>query len=171
MRSDFPQKTKDFFKRMENYLDTDFYYYGSVNRPDYVHDKSDIDIAIFTDNEYSTMAKLQHYLHVKRSDFDKVVWKVYGKLLYGYKIKCDKFIDIKCEIAIYNNEYKDFLLPEIKQYNSVPMHVGFLLFILKTLHYTFPIISQQTYATYKRYIFNNIMLDKRESVFLILKQR
>jgi hypothetical protein len=53
----------------------------------------------------------------------------------------------------------------------VPMHVGFLLFILKTLHYTFPIISQQTYATYKRYIFNNIMLDKRESVFLILKQR
>jgi hypothetical protein len=117
------------------------------------------------------MAKLQHYLHVKRSDFDKVVWKVYGKLLYGYKIKCDKFIDIKCEIAIYNNEYKDFLLPEIKQYNSVPMHVGFLLFILKTLHYTFPIISQQTYATYKRYIFNNIMLDKRESVFLILKQR
>ena len=115
MRSDFPQKTKDFFKRMENYLDTELIYYGSVNRPDYVHDKSDIDVAIFTDNEYSIMAKLQHFLHVKQNAFDKVVWKLNGKVLYGYKIKCEKYIDIRCEIAIYNNEYKDILLPEIKQ--------------------------------------------------------
>jgi hypothetical protein len=170
MRSDFPQKTKDFFKRMENYLDTELIYYGSVNRPDYVHDKSDIDVAIFTDNEYSIMAKLQHFLHVKHNAFDKLIWKLKGKMLYGYKIKCEKYIDIKCEIAIYNNEYKDVLLPEIKQYNSVPPLVAFLLFILKTMHYTFPIISQSDYAIYKRYVFNVIMLNKKDTVFLLLKQ-
>jgi len=170
IRDDLPKDVKDFFKRLENYLDTDLYFYGSVNRPDYVHNKSDIDIAIFTDNEYSTITKLQHFLHVKRNAFDKVVWKLEGKMIYGYKIKCEKYIDIKCEIAIYNNTYKDILLPEIKQYNSVPPLVACLLFILKTLHYTFPIISQQTYATYKRYIFNEIMLQKRDTVFLLLKQ-
>ena len=170
MRSDFPQKTKDFFKRMENYLDTELIYYGSVNRPDYVHDKSDIDVAIFTDNEYSIMAKLQHFLHVKQNAFDKVVWKLNGKVLYGYKIKCEKYIDTKCEIAIYNNEYKDILLPEIKQYNNVTPFVAFLLFILKTMHYTFPIISHNDYNIYKRYVFNVILLNKKDTVFLLLKQ-
>jgi hypothetical protein len=116
------------------------------------------------------MAKLQHFLHVKQKAFDKVVWKLNGKVLYGYKIKCEKYIDIKCEIAIYNNEYKDILLPEIKQYNSVPPLVAFLLFILKTVHYTFPIISQSDYLIYKRYIFNDIMLKKKDPVFLLLKQ-
>jgi len=170
IRDDLPKDVKEFFKRLENYLDTDLYFYGSVNRPDYVHNKSDIDIAIFTDNEYSTIAKLQHFLHVKRNAFDKIIWKLDGKMVYGYKIKCEKYIDIKCEIAIYNNDFKDILIKEISQYNSVPTHVAFLLFILKTLYYTFPIISQQTYASYKRYIFNEIMLQKKNTVFLLLKQ-
>ena len=87
IRDDLPKDFKNFFKRLENYLDTDLYFYGSINRDDYVHDKSDIDIAIFTDNEYSTMAKLQHFLKVKRNAFDKVVWKLEGKMIYGYKIK------------------------------------------------------------------------------------
>jgi predicted nucleotidyltransferase len=170
VRDDFPKDVKDFFKRLENYLDTDLYFYGSVNRSDYVHNKSDIDIAIFTDNEYSTITKLQHFLHVKRNAFDKVIWKLDGKMVYGYKIKCEKYIDIKCEIAIYNNDFKNILIKEITQYNSVPPHVAILLFILKTMYYTFPIISQQTYAIYKRYIFNEIMLQKKNTIFLLLKQ-
>ena len=67
IRDDFPENIKDFFVNLQNYLDTDLYFYGSVNRSDYVHGKSDIDVAIFTDNEYSTITKLQHFLHVKRS--------------------------------------------------------------------------------------------------------
>ena len=51
IRNDFPPDLKKFFYDLKNYLDTDLYFYGSVNRPDYVHDKSDIDIGIFTDNE------------------------------------------------------------------------------------------------------------------------
>jgi hypothetical protein len=170
IRDDFPKDVKDFFKRLENYLDTDLYFYGSVNRSDYVHNKSDIDIAIFTDNEYSTITKLQHFLHVKRNAFDKVIWKLDGKMIYGYKIKCEKYMDIKCEIAIYNNDFKNILIKEISQYNSVPPHIAILLFILKTMYYTFPIISQQTYSSYKRYIFNEIMLQKKNTVFLLLKQ-
>jgi predicted nucleotidyltransferase len=170
IRDDFPKNVKDFFRRLENYLDTDLYFYGSVNRDDYIHNKSDIDIAIFTDNEYSIITKLQHFLHVKRQAFDKVVWKLEGNMIYGYKIKCEKYIDIKCEIAIYNNDFKPILLKEITRYNIIPHHIAFLLFIIKTMYYIFPIISQKTYSSYKRYIFNDLMLQRRDTIFLILKQ-
>jgi hypothetical protein len=174
IRSDFPTNIKNFFINLQNYVDEDLYFYGSVNRPDYVHGKSDIDIAIFTDNEYSLMTKLQHFLHVKQNAFDKVVWKLQGKMIYGYKIKCAEHTDIssvdKCEIVVYNNDFKDTLLADMKTYNTLPIHIGILLFILKTLYYTFPIISSKTYSEYKRLVFNKIMVNKTDTVFFLLKQ-
>jgi hypothetical protein len=116
------------------------------------------------------MNQLQHFLHVKRNAFDKVVWKIDGKMIYGYKIKCEKYIDIKCEIAIYNNDFKQTILKEIKQYNSVPLFISILLFMLKTIHYTFPLISSKTYALYKRFIFNDLYMGKKNTVFFLLKQ-
>lgn len=170
IREDFPKDVKQFFKRLENYLDTELYFYGSVNRRDYVHGKSDIDVAIFTDNEYSVMNKLQHFLHVKRNAFDKVVWKINGVMIYGYKIKCEKYIDVKCEIAIYNNDFKQTIKKEYSQYDVIPTYISILIFILKTMHYTFPILSEKTYAVYKRFIFNDIMLSKKNHLFFLLKQ-
>ena len=167
IRNDFPQDLKKFFIDLQNYVDTDLYFYGSVNRPDYKHTKSDIDVAIFTDNEYSMISKLQHFLHVKRDAFDKIVWKLYGKIVYGYKIKCDKYTNSKCEIAIYNNEFKDYLLKEIRTYDNIPFHLAILLSILKTFYYTIPILSNKMYAEYKRYIFNTLMINKKDTVFFV----
>ena len=112
IRDDFPEHVKIFFKKLQEYLETDLYFYGSVTRSDYVPGKSDIDVAIFTDNEHSIISKLQHVLHVKRNEFKKVVWKLNGNMIYGYKIKCDEYVDINCEISIYNNEFKKVLLDE-----------------------------------------------------------
>ena len=165
-----PEYNNIFFDKLKNHLDTKIYFYGSVQRDDYFPKDSDIDVAIFTDNEYSTMSKLQHFLHVKQEAFDKIVWKLEGKMIYGYKIKCDKYTNSKCEIAIYNNDFKHILLPEISRYNSIPFHVGILLFILKTIYYTFPILSSKTYSAYKRFVFNKIMVNKKDTVFFLLKQ-
>jgi len=170
IRSDFPPDVTKFFINLQNYLDTDLYFYGSVNRTDYIHGKSDIDIAIFTDNEYSIITKLQHFLHVKKNAFDKVVLKLDGKIIYGYKIKCEKYMNSKCEIAIYNNDFKEVLLNDMRKYKNIPFHISILLFILKTLHYTFPILPLKTYSDYKRFLFNRIMIDKRNTSFLLLKQ-
>ena len=170
IRDDFPKDIKDFFKRLENYLDTELYFYGSVNRSDYVHGKSDIDVTVFTENEHSMMNKLQHFLHVKRNAFDKLIWKINSNMVYGYKIKCEKYIDLNCEIVIYNNDFKNIILEEQKQYNIIPFYITILLFILKTMYYTFPIISKKTYAEYKRIIFNKIFINKKNNVFFLLKQ-
>lgn len=112
IRDDFPDEVKKFFNRMKDYLDTDLYFYGSVVRADY-QNGSDIDIAVFTDNESSTITKLQCLLHAKRSEFDKVVWKLYDTIVYGFKIKCTSVpnvnVPINFEIAVYNNNFKDIL--------------------------------------------------------------
>ena len=170
IRDDFPPDLKEFLINLQNYIDNDLYFYGSVNRSDYVHGKSDIDICIFTDNEYSVMTKLQHFLHVKRNAFDKIVWKIDGTIIYGYKIKCDKYINSKCEISIYNNDFKEIILNDLNKGETIPVYISVMLYILKTLYYKFNILSSKTYSYYKRIIFNKIMIDKRNTIFLILKQ-
>ena len=142
--NNLPQYIKVFLNKIRDYLDTELYFYGSVNRNDYIHGKSDIDIAIFTDNEYSTIHKLQHVLHIKRSDIDTVIWRLNNTIIYGFKIKCEKHININCEIAIYNNKFKHILLDEYSKTNNVPFLISILLNILKTCYYTFHLLSKQT---------------------------
>jgi predicted nucleotidyltransferase len=168
INNELPTDIKNFFNRLKNYLDTDLYFYGSVTRSDYVPGKSDIDVAIFTDNEYSTMSKLQHFLHVKRSDFDKVVWKLNSTMIYGYKIKVD---NINGEIAIYNNDFKKVLLDEFtKPIRNSTILTGTILYLLKLFYYKIPIIPQELYVKYKRFVLNE-MMGKKESVFFVLKQK
>jgi predicted nucleotidyltransferase len=168
VRSDFPPNLKKFFYNLQEYLDEELYFYGSVNRSDYVHGKSDIDVAIFTDNEYSVISKLQHFLHVKREAFDKIIWKLYGKIIYGYKIKCDKYVDSKCEIVIYNNDFKNILMEEMQASNKIPLFISILIYILKTFYYTIPILNEKIYSACKRYIFNELYLQKTDSIFFLL---
>jgi predicted nucleotidyltransferase len=167
IRQDLPENIKNFFKRLRYYLDTDLYFYGSVMRSDYVPKQSDIDVAIFTDNEYSVMSKLQHFLHIKRSDFDKVLWKLNGTMIYGYKIKVE---GINTEIAIYNNEFKDIIINDfnIPLINKTIL-TTVLLYLLKLFYYTIPLIPLKKYDQLKRYILNEMMV-KKESVFFKIKQ-
>ena len=50
-KNELPYKLKRFFYKLENDLDTKLYFYGSIQRNDYVAGKSDIDVSIFTDND------------------------------------------------------------------------------------------------------------------------
>jgi predicted nucleotidyltransferase len=163
-----PKKTHDFFKRIENDLDKELWFYGSVTRSDYIPNKSDIDVAIFSDNEHSDISKLQHILHVKRSEFDKIVWKLNGQMIYGYKIKVES---INCEIHIYNDDFKQVLLDEFtKPLKNQSMLIFCLIYILKFLYYRLQILPSDIYSKAKRYIMNE-MIDKKESVFFLLSTK
>ncbi len=167
IQNELPKNITTFFKKLETYLDTELFFYGSVTRSDYVPGKSDIDVAIFTDNEHSIMGKLQHFLHVKRDAFDKVVWKLNGTMIYGYKIKID---DINAEIAIYNDDFKTILIDEFnKPLKHKTIITTALLYLLKLLYYQIPLLPTQTYVNWKRFVLNELIC-KKESVFFLLKQ-
>jgi predicted nucleotidyltransferase len=167
IRDDLPNNVKKMVNKINGYLDTQVYFYGSVLRSDYIPGKSDIDMVIFTDNEYSTISKLQHVLHVKRSDFKKVVWKLNDYDIYGYKLKIPDF-EPEVEIAIYNNDFKDVIIDEFKApVERAPLLVIICLYILKFLYYRLSLLSKETYTRVKRYIQNDMM--GKVSHFLLLK--
>jgi len=71
IRNDFPPNVKKFFVNLQNYLDTDLYFYGSVNSPDYVQGKSDIDVAVLTGEVTNTNKKtlLHNFMSGDQEDF------------------------------------------------------------------------------------------------------
>ncbi len=167
IRDDLPNNVKKLVKKINDYLDTTVYFYGSVLRSDYIPGQSDIDMVIFTDNEYTTISQLQHVLHVKRAEFKKVVWKLNNDDIYGYKIKIPEFSP-DVEIAIYNNNFKETLLDEfLAPIKRAPLLVVFCLYILKFIYYRLHLISKDNYSLVKRYIQNDMM--GKVSHFLILK--
>jgi hypothetical protein len=174
-RNALPSKLKHFLDKLKDYLDTPLYYYGSVQREDYVAGQSDIDVAIFTDNENSIISKMCHFLHVKRKEFKKIIIRRSGNIVYGYKIKYktetvnDNGTLIVCEFAIYNTNFKLVLMDHYNKINNVPIFILFLLFILKQVYYVFPIISKKNFKDLKNYIFDVLYLNTEGRSFFILE--
>ena len=154
---------------LSNYLDTKLFYYGSIQRSDYVPGKSDIDIDIFTDNEISTISKMQHFLHLAKSDFKKIVWKVrkYNKLTTGYKLKYTNDF-LKAEFSIYNEKYKHYILQEHNSKTILPLYCTILLNLLKISYYHLNILPTQYYAYLKRKVFTYGLGFNNDDEFLVL---
>jgi predicted nucleotidyltransferase len=171
LKNDLPEDIKLFFTKLSNYLDNKIYYYGSVQRSDYIHGESDIDIGILTDNEYSTMNKLQHYLNIDVNNFYKVAWKVNNNYVYGYKLQYnDNKKKLRTEFAIFNNKFKDIIIPEHLRTLYVPFYGIIMLHILKFFYYTLKIINRKTFQTLKRYIFE-FCWGKEKGHYLVIKPK
>ena len=144
-----------FFDKLSLYIDQEIYFYGSIQRPDYVKGKSDIDIDIFTENESSTIHKLCSFLHLKKSDFRKAVYKINNTVVYGFKSKYqDEVNNINIEISVYNNKYKMLVLYDHNNCRYLPIYVTIALFIVKFLYYTLGIISDKVYRRCKQFLMN-----------------
>ena len=155
-RNKLTKEQKKIFDGLSDYLETKLYYYGSIQRPDYMPGKSDIDVDIFTDNESSTMAKLQHYLHIEKKSFEKILWKLRkpnNELAMGYKVKY-KNDDVKAEFSIYNEKYKKSILEEHNSKIDLPFHFIWLLNFFKFLYYQLNILPTPYFAYLKKKIIN-----------------
>jgi len=169
-KNNMPESAQKFFTKLQNYLDTKIYYYGSIQRFDYIPESSDIDAAIFTDNFNSTILKLQHFLNEKRSNFKKFILRLEccNKVAYGYKIKyLDKYDKFTAEIAIYNIKIKEDALKEQLVKCDIPSYISFLLYILKTLYYRLQILPFNVFISLKRY-FINILVNGKDTEYILL---
>jgi hypothetical protein len=146
-----------FFHNLSNYLDTKIYYYGSIQRIDYFPKASDIDVDIFTDNEYSTITKLQNFLGVERYNFHKFVYKLHKTniLVNGYKVKYkNEEHNFVTEISIYNEKNKKDVLYEHNSKAQLPIYISLTLIILKTLYYNLGLLSKQSFIDIKQFLMN-----------------
>jgi predicted nucleotidyltransferase len=149
------QKQKIFFTNLSNYIDKPIYFYGSIQRPDYIPEKSDIDIDIFTDNETSTIQMLSNHLNIKVSEFKKIIYKIKSTMVYGYKTKYeDVKNNINIELSIYNEKNKDIVLKDHESCKNLPFYITIVLYIIKVLFYNFKIISKKMYKRLKQFLMN-----------------
>lgn len=141
---------KIFLNALSNYIDDEIYLYGSITRMDYIPEKSDLDIDIFTDNEYSVIQKLCNFLHLKKNDFQKVIYKIDNVVVNGYKSKyenADKKLSV--ELSIYNQKNKKLVMKQHDKANHLPYILLVLLYILKNFYYRLGIISNKMYSKIK----------------------
>jgi hypothetical protein len=168
-KNELPKNVKDFFYKLSDYLDTKLLYFGSVQRSDYVPGKSDIDVDVFTENEYSLMNKMQHYLHVSKNDFKKVAWILDDVPIYGYKLKYkNKKDNIYAEFSIYNEKFKELVINEHKSKFVLPFYITMILCVLKFFYYQIPLLSKQTFSDIKRFTLNTAIGSDSDTRFLVL---
>jgi hypothetical protein len=161
---------EDFFNKMRNYLDNKLYFYGSIQRYDYFPESSDIDVDIFTDNENSTIIKIQNLLGVERNEFKKIIYRLQktNKVVHGHKIKYeDEENDFTCELSIYNENIKEEILKEHVSKTNFPYYITALLVILKTLYYKIEIMPTFLYFYFKNLILNMAIREGKPTDFIL----
>lgn len=174
-KNKIPDNAKIFFNKLGSYLDTQIYYYGSIQRADYFPNSSDIDVDIFTDNEKSTLLKIQTFLNNINNNninnnkykIQKVIYKLHktNKVVNGYKLKYKN--DFTAEISIYNEKNKEAILLEHNFKMVLPMYISALLIILKTIYYNLGILPKSVYIYTKKLIMD-YFVEGQDSEFVSL---
>jgi len=156
---------KIFFEKIKVFLDTKIFYFGSVQRNDYLPKSSDIDVALFTDNIKSTITKLQTFLNVDKYDFKKIVWVLNydNSLVEGFKIMYkEPENDVNVEFSIYDEKYKDAILYEHNGKRNLPFYATYGLVIIKYLYHTLNIISKEWYKYLKKMFLTKLVFIKED---------
>jgi len=147
----------NFLYNLQNYIDTQLLFFGSIKRFDFFKNSSDIDIVIISDNIKSLLHKIQNYLHIDKNSIKKIIQQhsIYDKgFIPGYKIKYeDNENNIAFDLLIYDEKYREKVIKYINNMNFLPFYMIIILYILKFLHYILYIIPKSAYIYLKTSIF------------------
>jgi hypothetical protein len=170
-KNKIPENVKIFFTNLSQILDTKLLFFGSIQRNDYFPGNSDIDVDIFTDNIFSTISKMQHYLHIDKSKFKKFVWRLNNKrktLAHGYKVMYRSADgDFSAEFSIYNEKFKQGILDEHLQKTTLPFYALWCLIVLKLIYYKLNLINRETFSYFKKKIMS-FMIGLPDDQFVVL---
>lgn len=152
----------DFFKKLQDYIEKELLFFGSIKRYDFFQNNSDIDIMVITDNVTETITKAQHFLHIKKSDVKKIYQRLPNKsttkstnVIIGHKLKYnDEANDLSFDILIYDEKYSQDVIQNIHNINNLPIYMIVILCTLKYAHYVFGLISYGMYVYFKSFVFH-----------------
>ena len=158
-----------FLEEIQEYIGCKFYYYGSIERMDYMPGKSDIDIDVITPNVYSTLFKLRQFLSTPEQVVQNIMWTARKPVKYTFYCKKIKFANdfIKLELSIYDEKYKSRLL-EIRDFKrDIPLSALMIVYILKTFYYKLNMISTSNIAAAKKFIMGSLL--DMEDDYIVIK--
>lgn len=165
----------NFLTKLQNYLDTELLFYGSIKRTDYFKNSSDIDIIIITDNVKSVLFTVQQYLNINKSEIQKIFQQYNVKdkgIISGYKIKYEND-NISFDLLIYDEKNREIVTQNINDINNLPFYMIFILYIIKLLYYELHLIPKSMYLYLKNSLFfcyfnNKLCYYKKEKSLTIM---
>ena len=164
-----PPYAQTFFDDLSNYINIKLLYYGSIQRSDYIPGYSDIDVLIFTDNEYTTITQMQHFLKLKKSKIKKFVSKIKGGIVYGYKINYkDPEYKFVAEFSIHNENFKEQVIYEHTLKSKLNYVASIVLTLLKILHYYLDVIGPDNYRYYKHWLISYGTNTTQDETFIVV---
>ena len=153
---------------LQNFIGVPLYFYGSVMRMDYLKNISDVDFCIFTENIDDMKRKIQIFFQISATEecFDKIIWKMRDRMIYGYKMKSRKFINRNYEISIYDERFKKIVLNDHNKGIILSPLSSITNIILKLLKH-FKLLDKNTYYYLKK-LFYDAVYDRDNDMFIVL---
>jgi predicted nucleotidyltransferase len=161
-----------FLKKLQDYVESELVFFGSIKRCDFMKENSDIDIAIISDNIDSTLKKVQNFLNLPDNKIRKIIQKVPNKnsVIYGYKTNYEnESIDLSLEIIIYDEKYRKDIMVHIKRINNFPFYILIPLIILKYFYYKLNIIPKDFLNFFKKIIMHKYLQQELDENLIALK--
>ena len=157
----------EYFLELQTQIDTPLYFIGSITRSDYIKDKSDIDIEVFTDNILSTKLKVDYLFNYYEKNIENkiIVFDINNVSFSGYKYFFrNKKKDVQFDFTLYKTECKKNLLYHRNIETNIPLSISIYLIIIKFLYYRLQIINKNTVSFLKKFLWKFYNPDKSISV-------
>lgn len=154
-----PVYTITLLQNLESYLDTSLYFYGSIQRNDYIQNNSDIDIDIFAVNKESMALNAYAFLSMSGTVSDSKCIYMLEKdsiVVEGIKLNYKHFTKpIQIELSVYSIQDKDNMNHYHASKINIPMYISTPLYVLKYIYYNWHIIPKWMFKACKNLLINN----------------
>jgi hypothetical protein len=137
-KNPFTNEQYQFFSTLAPYIGLPFYYFGSIQRSDYIAGFSDIDVDIFSPQPEKIARRLAHLLQGPYVSIKRVWWSFSGNEIKGYKVKYKRPViegvtreNLKVEFSIYDEEVKHLVLKKHREQIFISPYVSALLLFMK----------------------------------------
>jgi len=148
----------NFFTNLQNYIDSELLFFGSIKRFDFFPNSSDIDIIIIADNVNEMISKVHNYLQLKKTEVKKIYQrfsKNSGGVITGYKIKYNEPTnDCAFDLLIYDEKYREVVTQNINDINNMEPYMVAVLYIVKYVYYRLGLITNSMYLYLKNALFH-----------------
>ena len=158
----------NYFLQLKEQINLPLYFFGSITRGDYIKDKSDLDVEIFTDNFDSILLQIENLLDYKKKRY-YIIFEINNIPFSGYKYYFeDTKLNICFDFTIYNTACKTIILQHRNIEKNIPYLLVVFLIIIKTLYYHLDIINKNTYSYIKKHYW--ILYNPEKSVAYTLNK-
>lgn len=139
-RNKFTEEQRQFLSTLGSFVGSPFYYFGSIQRSDYIVGKSDIDVDIFSYQPEKMAKRLLHLLCSPYVSIKRILFKFDGNEVTGFKVKYKRppldptVTDVlKVEFSVYDEKDKQLILEKHRKQIFISPYISAILFFMKLL--------------------------------------